>query len=97
MTGISPSRALLSLRLAHLKIGIHGCANCQSLLCLKSAVGIQAVYNELLHCVWATGLFVQLDNQAGSDIGSIYITISKQYVGPNTRLILSTFKAHILS
>ena len=63
MTGISPSRAL-----AHLKIGIHGCANCQSLLCLKSAVGIQAVYNELLHCVWATGLFVQLDNQAGSDI-----------------------------
>ena len=44
MTGISPSRALLSLRLAHLKIGIHGCANCQSLLCLKSAVGIQAVY-----------------------------------------------------
>ena len=66
--GISPSRALLSLRLAHLKIGIHGCANCQSLLCLKSAVGIQAVYNELLHCVWATGLFVQLDNQAGSDI-----------------------------
>ena len=62
MTGISPSRALLSLRLAHLKIGIHGCANCQSLLCLKSAVGIQAVYNEL-HCVWATGLFVQLDNQ----------------------------------
>ena len=40
---------------AHLKIGIHGCANCQSLLCLKSAVGIQAVYNELLHCVWATG------------------------------------------
>ena len=37
-------------------------------LCLKSAVGIQAVYNELLHCVWATGLFVQLDNQAGSDI-----------------------------
>ena len=59
MTGISPSRTLL----AHLKIGIHGCANCQSLLCLKSAVGIQAVYNELLHCVWATGLFV-----AGSDI-----------------------------
>ena len=56
------------LRLAHLKIGIHGCANCQSLLCLKSAVGIQAVYNELLHCVWATWLFVQLDNQAGSDI-----------------------------
>ena len=52
MTGISPSRALLSLRLAHLKIGIHGCANCQSLLCLKSAVGIQAVYNELLHCVY---------------------------------------------
>ena len=51
MTGISPSRALLCLRLAHLKIGIHGCANCQSLLCLKSAVGIQAVYNELLHCV----------------------------------------------
>ena len=47
---------------------IHGCANCQSLLCLKSAVGIQAVYNELLHCVWATGLFIQLDNQAGSDI-----------------------------
>ena len=69
MTGISPSRALLSLRLAHLKIGIHECANCQSLLCLKSSVGgIQAVYNELLHCVWATGLFVQLDNQAGSDI-----------------------------
>ena len=48
--------------------GIHGCANCQSLLCLKSAFGIQAVYNELLHCVWATGLVVQLDNQAGSDI-----------------------------
>ena len=68
MTGISPSRALLSLRLAHLKIGIHVCANCQSLLCLKSAVGIQDVYNELLHCLWATGLFVQLDNQAGSDI-----------------------------
>ena len=60
--------ALLSLRLAHLKIGIHGCANCQSLLCLKSAVGIQAVYNELLHCVWASGLFVQQGNQAGSDI-----------------------------
>ena len=36
MTGISPSRALLSLRLAHLKIGIHGCANCQSLLCLNN-------------------------------------------------------------
>ena len=54
--------------LAHLKIGIHGWAICQSLLCLKSSVGIQAVYNELLHCVWATGLFVQLDNQAGSDI-----------------------------
>ena len=53
---------------AHLKIGIHGCANCQSVLCLKSAVGIQAVYNELLHCVWAKGLFVQLDNQAASDI-----------------------------
>ena len=68
MTGISPSLALLSLRLAHLKIGILGCANCQSLLCLKSSVGIQAVYNELLHCVWATGLFVQPDNQAGSDI-----------------------------
>ena len=68
MTGISPSRALLSLRLTHLKIGIHGCANCQSLLCLKSSVGIQAVYNELLHCVWATGLFVELVNQAGSDI-----------------------------
>ena len=96
MTGISPSRALLSLRLAHLKIGIHGCANCQSLLCLKSAVGIQAVYNELLHCVWATGLFVQLDNQAGSGL-HIYIIISKQYVCPNTRLILNTFKAHILS
>ena len=44
MTGISPSRALLSLMLAHLKIGIHGCANCQSLLCLTSAVGIQAVH-----------------------------------------------------
>ena len=57
-----------SINVAHLKIGIHGCANCQSLLCLKSAVGTQAVYNELLHCVWATGLFVQLDNQAGSDI-----------------------------
>ena len=56
------------LAVTHLKIGIHGCANCQSLLCLKSAVGIQAVYNELLHCVWATGLFVQLENQAGSDI-----------------------------
>ena len=68
MTGISPCWALLSLSLAHLKIGIHGCANCQSLLRLKLAVGIQAVYNELLHCVWATGLFVQLDNQAGSDI-----------------------------
>ena len=65
MTGISPSRALLSLRLAHLKIRIHGRSNCQSLLCLTSAVGIQDVYNELLHCVWATGLFVQLDNQAG--------------------------------
>ena len=52
---------------AYLQAG-HYCANCQSLLCLKSAVGIQAVYNELLHCVWATGLFVQLDNQAGSDI-----------------------------
>ena len=36
MTGISPSRALLNVRLAHLKIVIHGCANCQSLLCLKS-------------------------------------------------------------
>ena len=68
MTGISPSRALLSLRLAHRKIGIHGCANCKALLCLKSAVGIQAVYNELLHCVRATELFVQLGNQAGSDI-----------------------------
>ena len=44
MTGISPCWALLSLRLAHLKIRIHGRANCQSLLCLKSAVGIQAVY-----------------------------------------------------
>ena len=43
MTGISPSRALLSLRLAHLKIGIHGCANWQSLLCLKSAVGIRSM------------------------------------------------------
>ena len=64
MTGISPSRALLSLRLAHLKIRFHGRVNYQSLLCLKSAV----VYNELLHCVWAKGLFVQLDNQAGSDI-----------------------------
>ena len=32
MTGISPSRALLSLRLAHLKIRIHGRANNQSLL-----------------------------------------------------------------
>ena len=62
------SKPGITLRLAHLKIGIHGCANCQSLLCLKSAVGIQAVYNELLHCVWATGLFVQLANQAGSDI-----------------------------
>ena len=36
MTSISPSRALLSLRLAHLNIHIHGRANCQSLLCLKS-------------------------------------------------------------
>ena len=68
MTGISPSRALLSLRLAHLKIRIHGRVNYQSLLCLKSAVVIQAVYNELLHCVWVKRLFVQLDNQAGSDI-----------------------------
>ena len=65
MTGISPSRALLSLRFAHLKIGIHGYANCQSLLCLKSAVGIPVVYNELLHCVWATGLFVQLAIKRG--------------------------------
>ena len=65
MTGISPSRALLSLRLAHLKIGIHGCANCQSLLCLRSAVGIQAVYNELLHCVMGDGVICPASQSSG--------------------------------
>ena len=44
MMGISPSLALLSLRLAHLKICIHGRANCHSLLCLMSAFGIHTVY-----------------------------------------------------
>ena len=73
MTDISPSRALLSLRLAHLKNRIHGRPNCQSLLRLKSAVGIQAT-NELVHSVWAKGLFVQLVNQQLHNC----ITISKK-------------------
>ena len=50
----------------------------------------------LMNCCTAYGqmvLFVQLANQARHN----YITISQQYVGPNTRLILNTFNAHILS
>ena len=41
------------------------------------------------------GLFVQLDNQVGSDI--ITYLISKQCVGATTRLMLNTFNARILS
>ena len=37
MTGISPSRALLSLRLAHLKIGIHGCAKLSVIVVLEGS------------------------------------------------------------
>ena len=52
----------------------------------------------LMECCTAygrRGLFVQLDNQVGSDI--ITQPISKKCVGPTTRLLLNTFNAHILS
>ena len=70
MTGLSPGRTLLSLSLAHLKIHNYSLAHQMSVIVVFEVSGCRTGCLVTKRCTAyeRRGLFVQLDNQVGSDI-----------------------------